>query len=342
MIYSWRHPREHRSVGDDRRQPAGSLPLGPADDGRADRPLRRPLRPGRQLQRADRRPRRVDAAHGLAHAGPWLFLPIKAGNVRLASFFALMESTSEAAPLSGPMTLDSWLSAADGDASGLWFMSLHGRPRLPRRVRLGRRGGRGLAAMPGRGRLLLGRRTTAARSSATPAPTSSGPGAAGRRVAGQPGREPVQPRADLERGDAPDRRDARLRDPGRERDQGAPAAPAQRPPGRAGRSSGTRRLLELRAGGQQPAGQHVPRQRPGRRLALHASDRRLHARCHRRRRSPRASLGAWSASRSSPSSRCCGWPAASTSEDASGGRPARRCGRCTRSCSAWAAGSSAS
>jgi pimeloyl-ACP methyl ester carboxylesterase len=54
----------------------------------------------------------------------WLFLPIKKGNVRLASFFGLMESTSEQAPISSPMTLNSWLSAAKGDASGFWFMSL--------------------------------------------------------------------------------------------------------------------------------------------------------------------------------------------------------------------------
>jgi hypothetical protein len=54
----------------------------------------------------------------------WMFLPIKAGNVRLASFFGLMETTSEAAPISSPMTIDSWLSAAKGDASGFWFMSL--------------------------------------------------------------------------------------------------------------------------------------------------------------------------------------------------------------------------
>ena len=52
------------------------------------------------------------------------FLPIKEGNVRVASFYGLMESTSEAAPLSAPMTLASWLSAADGDASGFWFQSL--------------------------------------------------------------------------------------------------------------------------------------------------------------------------------------------------------------------------
>ncbi len=54
----------------------------------------------------------------------WWFLPIKTGNVRIASFYGLMESTSEAAPISAPMTLNSWLSAANGDASGFWFMSL--------------------------------------------------------------------------------------------------------------------------------------------------------------------------------------------------------------------------
>jgi len=51
------------------------------------------------------------------------FLPIRKGNARVASFFGLMESTSEAAPLSGPMTLNAWLSAAHGDQSGLWFES---------------------------------------------------------------------------------------------------------------------------------------------------------------------------------------------------------------------------
>jgi pimeloyl-ACP methyl ester carboxylesterase len=54
----------------------------------------------------------------------WLFLPIKKGNVRLASFYGLMESSSEAAPLSAPITLSTLLSADHGDASGFWFQSL--------------------------------------------------------------------------------------------------------------------------------------------------------------------------------------------------------------------------
>jgi pimeloyl-ACP methyl ester carboxylesterase len=54
----------------------------------------------------------------------WFFLPIKKGNVRIASFYGLVESTSEAAPISAPMTLSSWISASKGDTSGFWFQSL--------------------------------------------------------------------------------------------------------------------------------------------------------------------------------------------------------------------------
>src|SRR6266487_3603134 len=54
----------------------------------------------------------------------WFFLPIKKGNVRIASFYGLMESSPEAAPLSAPVTLSTLLSGDHGDASGLWFQSL--------------------------------------------------------------------------------------------------------------------------------------------------------------------------------------------------------------------------
>src|ERR1700690_3267300 len=53
----------------------------------------------------------------------WLFFPIKKGNAQIASFFGLMETTENASPLTAPMTLDAWLSAAHGDSSGLWFES---------------------------------------------------------------------------------------------------------------------------------------------------------------------------------------------------------------------------
>jgi pimeloyl-ACP methyl ester carboxylesterase len=54
----------------------------------------------------------------------WLFLPIKTGNVLVGTAFGLAESTDHSAPISAPMTLGSWLSAAHGDASGFWLISL--------------------------------------------------------------------------------------------------------------------------------------------------------------------------------------------------------------------------
>ncbi len=51
----------------------------------------------------------------------WLSLPIKPGNALVGTFLGLTEATGS--PLSGPMTLDSWIAAAHGDPSGLWFLS---------------------------------------------------------------------------------------------------------------------------------------------------------------------------------------------------------------------------
>src|SRR5215204_2192850 len=56
----------------------------------------------------------------------WLFLPIKDANVRVVSMFGLLDSTPAASPTPAPMTLDAWLSAAEGDASGFWFTSVLG------------------------------------------------------------------------------------------------------------------------------------------------------------------------------------------------------------------------
>lgn len=56
----------------------------------------------------------------------WLFLPIDDGTTRMFSFFGIMESTTKAGLLNGggaPFTFDAWLSSAEGDPSGLWFLS---------------------------------------------------------------------------------------------------------------------------------------------------------------------------------------------------------------------------
>jgi pimeloyl-ACP methyl ester carboxylesterase len=57
----------------------------------------------------------------------WLFFPIKKGTVRMVSFFSLMQSTSQAG-----VTFDAVLSAAEGDASGLWFQSVLGDVLFPK------------------------------------------------------------------------------------------------------------------------------------------------------------------------------------------------------------------
>jgi pimeloyl-ACP methyl ester carboxylesterase len=124
MIYSWRYPESvHRSVM------IGVNPPGhfPWDA----RTIDGQIRQYSDLCAKDDacRARTGDLAATIKataadipdHWGP---LSIKPGNVRVASFFGLMHSTSQAAPISAPMTLDSWLSAAKGDPSGFWFQSL--------------------------------------------------------------------------------------------------------------------------------------------------------------------------------------------------------------------------
>ena len=125
MIYSWRYPKSiHRSVM------IGVNPPGHF--------LWDPQTTDEQIARysalyakddASRDGTTGDLAASMRYTAKhmpdrWLFLPIKDGNVRIASFFGLMESTSEATPFAGPLILNAWRSAADGDASGFWLASL--------------------------------------------------------------------------------------------------------------------------------------------------------------------------------------------------------------------------
>jgi len=124
LIYAWRHPASiHRSVM------VGVNPPGHFlwDARTTDRQIARYSKLCSEDESC--RTRTDDLAATIKRTARhipdnWLGLPIKKGNVQAASFWGLMESTSENAPLSAPMTLDSWLSAADGDASGFWFLSL--------------------------------------------------------------------------------------------------------------------------------------------------------------------------------------------------------------------------
>ncbi|MGH3085366.1 MAG: alpha/beta fold hydrolase, partial [Gaiellaceae bacterium] len=125
MIYSWRYPRSiHRSV---------MLAVNPPghflwDEKTTDEQI------GRYAELCAKDPtcrsRTPDLAASLRLASEnipdrWWFLPIKEGNVKAAAFFGLMDATTDAAgPLAAPWTIDTLLSAGQGDGSGAWFLSL--------------------------------------------------------------------------------------------------------------------------------------------------------------------------------------------------------------------------
>jgi pimeloyl-ACP methyl ester carboxylesterase len=122
MVYSWRYPKSiHRSVMIAVNPPGNFLWDARTTDEQIDRYAALCSKDDDCSKRTD------DLAavmSGTKIPKRWGFLPIKEGNVRAATFYGLMESTPESAPLSAPMTLGSWTSAADGDASGFWFQSL--------------------------------------------------------------------------------------------------------------------------------------------------------------------------------------------------------------------------
>jgi pimeloyl-ACP methyl ester carboxylesterase len=122
MIYAWRYPRSiNRSVMIGVNPPGYFLWDAKATDEQIGRFADACSRDDTCRERTD------DLAASLATTDipdRWFFLPIKRGNVRVASFYGLMETTQENAPLAGPMTLSSWLSAAEGDPSGFWLQSL--------------------------------------------------------------------------------------------------------------------------------------------------------------------------------------------------------------------------
>jgi pimeloyl-ACP methyl ester carboxylesterase len=131
MIYGWRYPNTiHRSIMIGVNPPGHYLWDVRTIDQQFARYAKLCLQDDSCRQRTD------DLSTSLRRtaADPpdsWLFFPIKDGNVRVLSFFALFETTLKVAPAIGPMVIDSWLSAAEGDPSGLWFPSLYGDLVLP-------------------------------------------------------------------------------------------------------------------------------------------------------------------------------------------------------------------
>jgi pimeloyl-ACP methyl ester carboxylesterase len=124
LIYGWRYPKNvHRSVMIGVNPPGNFMWDGKTTDEMIDRYAALCAKDRSCSERTDDLAATIDETTADI-PDRWLFLPIKQGNVLPVSFFGLMESTPDAAPASAPMILDSWLSAAEGDASGLWFASV--------------------------------------------------------------------------------------------------------------------------------------------------------------------------------------------------------------------------
>ena len=125
MIYAWRYPNSvDRSVMIGVNPPGNFLYSGAEIDQGIERYS------ALCAQQPACRARTKNLAASVQHTAAdmpssWFSLPIKRGNVLVGTFLGLTEANSDSgSPLTGPMTLDSWISAAHGDPSGLWFLSL--------------------------------------------------------------------------------------------------------------------------------------------------------------------------------------------------------------------------
>ena len=123
MIYAWRYPNSvDRSVMIGVNPPGNFLYSGAEIDQGIERYSA--LCAQQPACRARTGNLAASMQHTAAHMpSRWYFLPIKPGNVLVGTFLGLTEATAAVSPLSGPMTLDSWISAAHGDPSGLWLLS---------------------------------------------------------------------------------------------------------------------------------------------------------------------------------------------------------------------------
>jgi pimeloyl-ACP methyl ester carboxylesterase len=62
----------------------------------------------------------------------WLFLPIRKGNVKTAAFFGLNDATTDGGgPIPSSKTIDTMLSAGQGDGAGAWFLSMMAQVAFP-------------------------------------------------------------------------------------------------------------------------------------------------------------------------------------------------------------------
>src|ERR1700722_15933631 len=124
MIYQWRYPKSvDRSVMVGVNPPGNFIYSGAEIDQGIERYS------ALCAKQSACRARTKNLAASMVHTATdmpssWFSLPIKPGNVLVGTFLGLTEANSDSgSPLTGPMTLNSWISATQGDPSGLWFLS---------------------------------------------------------------------------------------------------------------------------------------------------------------------------------------------------------------------------
>jgi pimeloyl-ACP methyl ester carboxylesterase len=124
MIYAWRHPDSiHRSVQVAVNPPGNYLWDPETTDEQVARYAAVCATDDSCSSRTDDLVASMDSTKA-DMPDRWLFLPIKEANVLMISMFGLFESTPAAWPSFAPSVIDMWLSAAEGDPSGLWITSL--------------------------------------------------------------------------------------------------------------------------------------------------------------------------------------------------------------------------
>ncbi|HSK90127.1 MAG TPA: alpha/beta hydrolase, partial [Euzebyales bacterium] len=126
MIYAWRHPEIiHRSVMV-AVNPPGAFVL---DEDATDEQIGRFSGLCAKDNSCSERTEDLGATLDRTSADVpdrWLFLPIKEANARVLALYGLLDPTAASSPTPAGMTVDAWLAAAEGDASGLWFSSVLG------------------------------------------------------------------------------------------------------------------------------------------------------------------------------------------------------------------------
>ncbi|MCW6006263.1 alpha/beta hydrolase [Micromonospora sp. CPCC 205371] len=124
MVYSWRHPASlHRSVMI-AANPPGHFVWNPRiTDSQFAQYTRLCAQDAKCANRTDDLAATIRAEAGDIPSR-WGVLPIKEGNVRVAGMYGMFHSTGAAAPLNAPTMVDAWLAAKEGDAAGMWAMSV--------------------------------------------------------------------------------------------------------------------------------------------------------------------------------------------------------------------------